>query len=72
MVQSLLKIRSLPDHTKVYCAHEYTLNNANFALSLDPFNEKLKKRSQKLKVKDQEIFQQFHAIWVMRKILILF
>ena len=42
MVQSLLKIRSLPDHTKVYCAHEYTLNNANFALSLDPLNKKLK------------------------------
>ena len=44
MVESLLKIRSLPNNTKVYCAHEYTLNNANFALSLEPKNEKLKKK----------------------------
>ena len=45
MVESLLKIRSLPNNTKVYCAHEYTLNNANFALSLEPKNEKLKKNT---------------------------
>ena len=31
MVKSLSKIRSLPNNTKIYCAHEYTLNNANFA-----------------------------------------
>ena len=44
MVKSLLKIRSLPNNTKIYCAHEYTLNNANFALSLDPNNQKLKEK----------------------------
>ena len=51
MVQSLLKIRSLPDNTKIYCAHEYTLNNANFALSLDPSNKKLKAKVQEIKIK---------------------
>ena len=49
MVESLLKIRSLPNNTKVYCAHEYTLNNANFALSLEPKNEKLKKKIENIK-----------------------
>ena len=47
MVESLLKIRSLPNNTKVYCAHEYTLNNANFAQSLEPKNDKLKKKLNK-------------------------
>ena len=49
MVESLLKIRSLPNNTKVYCAHEYTLNNANFALSLEPKNDKLKKKIEQIK-----------------------
>ena len=51
MVQSLLKIRSLPDNTKIYCAHEYTLNNANFALSLDPENVKLKEKIIDIQIK---------------------
>ena len=49
MVESLLKIRSLPNNTKIYCAHEYTLNNANFALSLEPKNEELKKKIEHIK-----------------------
>ena len=51
MVESLLKIRSLPNNTKVYCAHEYTLNNANFALSLEPKNNKLKKKIEQIKTR---------------------
>jgi hydroxyacylglutathione hydrolase len=38
MVDSLSKIRSLPDNTRVWCAHEYTLKNLKFALSLDGDN----------------------------------
>ena len=49
MVESLLKLRSLPNETKVYCAHEYTLQNALFALSLEPNNEAIKKKD---KIKD--------------------
>ena len=41
MVESLLKLRSLPNETKVYCAHEYTLQNTS--LSLEPDNEAIKK-----------------------------
>ena len=51
MVESLSKIRSLPDHTKIYCAHEYTLNNAEFALSIDPKNGVLKRKVSEIKEK---------------------
>ena len=69
MVKSLLKIRSLPNNTKIYCAHEYTLNNANFALSLDPKNLKLKEKIVEIKKKkDQRIFQLFHVTLVKRRI----
>ncbi len=39
---SLKILRNLPSKTKVYSAHEYTLNNVVFACSLEPKNEKLK------------------------------
>lgn len=35
---SLERIRSLPDDTTLYCAHEYTQANARFALHADPDN----------------------------------
>jgi len=41
MWDSLLKFRAMPDDTRVYCAHEYTNSNADFALSIDPDNETL-------------------------------
>jgi hydroxyacylglutathione hydrolase len=41
---SLLKIRALPPGTLIFCAHEYTLANAAFALSVDPDNEALHAR----------------------------
>ncbi len=44
MVDSLSKIRALPDNTRVWCAHEYTLKNLQFALSVDGDNEVLKNR----------------------------
>lgn len=45
MWTSLSKLRSLPDSTRVYCAHEYTQSNARFALTVDPSNAALKNRS---------------------------
>jgi len=36
MWHSLGKLRELPDNTRVYCAHEYTLTNARFALTIEP------------------------------------
>jgi len=39
--QSLHKLTTLPEQTKVYCTHEYTMANINFALTLDPTNFEL-------------------------------
>lgn len=36
MYQSLQKLSALPDHTLVCCAHEYTLANMKFSLSILP------------------------------------
>lgn len=41
MWDSLQKLRALPGNTKVYCAHEYTNANADFALSVDADNQDL-------------------------------
>ena len=41
MWSSLLKLRALPDETRVYCAHEYTQSNCRFALTAEPENAKL-------------------------------
>lgn len=44
MLNSLQKLTLLPAETHVYCAHEYTLHNINFALSLEPNNVELNER----------------------------
>jgi hydroxyacylglutathione hydrolase len=41
MVGSLAKLAALPDATKVYCAHEYTLSNLRFAREVEPNNPEL-------------------------------
>lgn len=48
MWSSLLKLRALPDDTRVYCAHEYTQSNARFALTVEPENEALKAKAEKV------------------------
>lgn len=42
MLASLRKITSLPDDTSVYCGHEYTSNNAKFAVHVEPSNQDLR------------------------------
>jgi len=44
MWESLQKIAALPDHTQVYCAHEYTLPNLRFARDVDTNNPTLQER----------------------------
>lgn len=44
MWNSLSKLMTLSDDTKIYCGHEYTLSNGRFALTLEPHNEDLKAR----------------------------
>ena len=43
MFDSLKKFSDLPEETKVYCTHEYTLSNLTFALKVEPNNDDLKK-----------------------------
>lgn len=49
MFQSLSRIKKLPPETAIYSAHEYTLKNAEFALSIEPYNKDLKKRYEEVK-----------------------
>ena len=45
MWAGILKLRALPDHTMLYCGHEYTASNARYALSVDPDNAALRRRA---------------------------
>ena len=38
MSESLAKLRALPTDTKVWCGHEYTVNNLRFAQTVEPDN----------------------------------
>lgn len=51
MWHSLSRLASLSGHTSVYCAHEYTLSNAQFALSVDPENPDLQAYAAEVKTK---------------------
>ncbi len=46
MMHSLQKLAVLPTDTQVFCTHEYTLHNINFALSLELNNQRLVQRQQ--------------------------
>lgn len=39
MMDSLAKLNALPEPTKVYCGHEYTVRNLEFAATLEPRNK---------------------------------
>jgi len=51
MFNSLNKIKKLPKETKIYCGHEYTLQNSNFCISQDPENLNLKNKIIRIKEK---------------------
>jgi hydroxyacylglutathione hydrolase len=44
MVASLAKLAALPDATRIYCGHEYTVSNLRFALAVEPDSTALKGR----------------------------
>jgi hydroxyacylglutathione hydrolase len=44
MFSSVNRLRSLPDNTKMYFGHEYTLDNCNYALTIEPDNADLIQR----------------------------
>ena len=47
MYNSLMKIKALPEKTRIYCGHEYTKQNSKFCITHDQDNENLK-----IKIKD--------------------
>ena len=44
MHSSLQALAALPDETRIYCAHEYTLSNARFAAHVEPNNRAIAER----------------------------
>jgi len=48
MWDSLLKLRALPDDTRIFCGHEYTLANIRFAKTIEPGNAALAAREQEV------------------------
>ena len=42
MFSSLMKLKELPQNTKIYCGHEYTKQNSRFCIANDEDNKKLK------------------------------
>ena len=49
MYHSLSRLAALPTQTKVYCTHEYTLSNAEFALTVEPHNHALSERAEEVR-----------------------
>ncbi|MGI2169857.1 hydroxyacylglutathione hydrolase [Shewanella sp. MF05960] len=48
MLQSLKMLANLPDNTQVFCAHEYTRANLDFAQHVTPHNHKLNEYAAKV------------------------
>jgi len=51
MYNSLNKLKKLPSDTKIYCGHEYTLQNSLFCSKYDKNNKNLKKKILEIKNK---------------------
>ena len=51
MFDSLMKLKELPKNTKVFCGHEYTLQNSKFCNVHDENNKNLKTKINDIKVK---------------------
>lgn len=48
MWDTMVKLRALPDDTRIYCGHEYTASNVKFALGIEPDNTALKARAEEV------------------------
>ena len=51
MYNSLMKLKELPKNTKVFCGHEYTLQNSKFCLTHDKNNHNLKTKVNDINIK---------------------
>jgi hydroxyacylglutathione hydrolase len=50
MYESLQLLAALPEETRIYCGHEYTLDNGRFALTVEPDNQALVRRVEEVRV----------------------
>ena len=48
MWRSLQRLAALPDTTLVYCGHEYTIENYEFALQIEPDSQTVRQRIQQI------------------------
>jgi hydroxyacylglutathione hydrolase len=44
MFDNMRRLSALPEETRVYCAHEYTLSNGRYALVAEPDNDAIRRR----------------------------
>jgi len=51
MFNSLMKLKKLPQNTKIFCGHEYTKQNSKFCLAHDKNNESLKAKINDIELK---------------------
>ncbi|PWG64596.1 hydroxyacylglutathione hydrolase [Sediminicurvatus halobius] len=49
MLASLAALRELPEDTRLYCGHEYTLANLEFARAVEPDNQALAERLERVR-----------------------
>lgn len=50
MYTSLSKLAALPDHTLIYCGHEYTENSLKFSIYIEPLNQYIISRIEEIKL----------------------
>lgn len=65
MFASLARLRALPDNTRVYCTHEYTLANLAFADAVEPGNPAIDDYTEyahRLRREDQPTLPSFIAL----------
>ena len=55
MYESLQKLASLPDDTLVHCGHDYTVENYEFALSIEPYNQAVSQRLNDIRQSGQTV-----------------
>jgi hydroxyacylglutathione hydrolase len=55
MWQSLQKIAALPDDTRLFPGHDYTVEDYEFALEIEPDNEKVRQRLHEVKTSEYTI-----------------
>ena len=48
MYESLMTLAALPDETRIYCGHEYTLANLRFAAAVEPESAAIRARLQEV------------------------